>query len=260
MEITQPQVNETTEITQPEVNSQEITAPQTFKVKFNHEEKEVPYDEAITLIQKGMNYDKVENERNALKDDETLKWIDEVAKEYGVSRKELKNKWAADILDTKANEYAEAQNISPELAKEFLEAKKEREFYRNQFQTIEQQKKQQEVIDNQIKEFHEAYPDVKDEDVPDEVVNLSMSKGIPLTLTYKAYQASVMEERIKTLEEQLNVKNVNDANSNSSMGSAISAGQTQQAELTAESIKAMTREERQSKMPQILAWLTKQKK
>jgi hypothetical protein len=32
--------------------------PQTFKVKYNHQEIEIPYEEATTHIQKGMNYEK----------------------------------------------------------------------------------------------------------------------------------------------------------------------------------------------------------
>lgn len=34
--------------------------PQRIKVRFNHEEREMSYDEAVPYIQKGMNYDKME--------------------------------------------------------------------------------------------------------------------------------------------------------------------------------------------------------
>ena len=42
---------------------------QMFKLKYNHEEKEIPYSQAIELAQKGMNYDKaIERERQAARD------------------------------------------------------------------------------------------------------------------------------------------------------------------------------------------------
>ena len=263
MEITQPQV-ETVE-TQPQVETAaQVTTqaeiPQSIKVKYNHQEMELPYDDAIKNIQKGMNYDKVYEELNSLKNDETLKWIDSVAKEYGVSRQELKDKWANEIIENKANELAEAKEIPPEIAKELLKAQQERDTFKQQFQAFEQEKKQKEIIDNQIKEFREAYPDVKDDDVPDEVITNAQNKGIPLKIAYEAYLASSLKERVKTLEEQLKVKSVNDANASSSMGSVDSAGNTQPVELSEEVIKNMTSKERQAKMPKIIEWLNKQKK
>jgi hypothetical protein len=52
---------------------------QTIKVKFNHEEKEIPYEEAVQLAQKGMNYDKaVERARQEAKDN----WIAEQGYEW----------------------------------------------------------------------------------------------------------------------------------------------------------------------------------
>ena len=55
---------EENQVTQPEVTEKVVSQPEEtkIKVKFNHEEKEIPLSEAQTLIQKGMNYDKV-NER-----------------------------------------------------------------------------------------------------------------------------------------------------------------------------------------------------
>ena len=43
--------------------------PQSIRVKYNHQELELPYDEAVTHIQKGMNYDKaVERARQEARD------------------------------------------------------------------------------------------------------------------------------------------------------------------------------------------------
>ena len=42
-----------------EQSTQQSEPKQSFKVKYLHEEKEVPYEEAPTYIQKGMDYDRV---------------------------------------------------------------------------------------------------------------------------------------------------------------------------------------------------------
>jgi hypothetical protein len=47
--------------------------PQTIRVKYNGEEKDVSIEEATTLVQKGMNYDKVVSERDKLRDSEAMK-------------------------------------------------------------------------------------------------------------------------------------------------------------------------------------------
>jgi len=252
-ETTQPQVETAQETT-------EATAPQTIKVKYNKKEMELPYDEAVTYVQKGMNYDKVNEELQSLKNDEALKFLDSVAFEYGVSRTEVAKKWKDELTANKVSEYAEKNSIPEEIAKELLEAKQEREHFKQQYQSIEQQKKAQELIDNQIKDFREAYPDVKDADIPDGVLENCKENGIPLKIAYKAYLADTQIERIKALEEQLKVKSINEQNASSSMGSAVSSGESTPAELTEESIKSMTSEQRKKMMPRIIEWLEKPKK
>lgn len=41
-------------------DAQSYTAPPTIRVRFNHEDRELSYDEAAMYAQKGMNYDKLE--------------------------------------------------------------------------------------------------------------------------------------------------------------------------------------------------------
>jgi hypothetical protein len=64
-ELSQEQVqevtNETTQETTQENTTQQVEPtpePQKIKVKYNHQELELPYEEAVKHIQKGMNYDK----------------------------------------------------------------------------------------------------------------------------------------------------------------------------------------------------------
>ena len=45
---------------EPAPTAEPAPVPQTIKVKYNHEEREIGLDEAATLAQKGLNYDKLE--------------------------------------------------------------------------------------------------------------------------------------------------------------------------------------------------------
>lgn len=49
---------------------------QTLRVKYNGEEKDITFEEAITLAQKGMNYDKVVAERDKLRDSDAIKALE----------------------------------------------------------------------------------------------------------------------------------------------------------------------------------------
>jgi hypothetical protein len=86
--MTQEVTQETqTEETTQENTTQEVeqpTLPQSIKVKYNHQELELPYDEAVTHIQKGMNYDKaVERARQEAAQEAAQKARDAVIAEMG---------------------------------------------------------------------------------------------------------------------------------------------------------------------------------
>lgn len=218
--------------------------PQTIKIKYNHEEKELPIDEAVLHIQKGMNYDKVYDKLQSYEKDEALKILDEMAQEYGIPKADLMKRWKTERAESKAKEYAEQHDIPQEVAKELLESKQKATFYETQYLTAEQKREHQEQIDNQIKEFRDAYPDVKDADVPDSVIELARGKKVPLKIAYEAHLASTLKERVSKMEQELKVKNVNDSNSASSMGSAASSGDTQPGDLTLDDYAKMSSEER----------------
>lgn len=54
-----------------------------LKLKYNGEEKEITTEEAITLAQKGMNYDHIKSELETLKNSEEAKILSDLAKEHG---------------------------------------------------------------------------------------------------------------------------------------------------------------------------------
>ena len=70
-EMTQETQEFTQETTQENTTQQveQTPEPQSIRVKYNHQELDLPYEEAVQHIQKGMNYDKaVERARQEARD------------------------------------------------------------------------------------------------------------------------------------------------------------------------------------------------
>ena len=66
--------------------TQEVVAEQPkIKVKYDKEEKELSYDEAVTLAQKGMNYDRLNEKYDSLKAKEhAIKLVEKLAEQNGM--------------------------------------------------------------------------------------------------------------------------------------------------------------------------------
>ena len=81
---------------EPEREPEGEKTEQTIRVKYNGEEKDVPISEAQTLIQKGMNYDKV-NKR--LTNSKELQLLEHYARMNGMSRQQY-----VDFLEKNKNQ------------------------------------------------------------------------------------------------------------------------------------------------------------
>lgn len=261
----QPQANENSAPDAQQVDNavtqaqQEQKQPEKIKVKFNHAEQEIPLDEAVALIQKGMNYDKTKARLDELESDAANKLIGKLAKDSGMSREEFVKAWEHQTRQAKINEMAEREGIDVTIAERLYDAevlKKEQEAEKRQKDIEKETKIQQDQrLEREEAEFHAAYPDVKarsvEEGFPKEVLE-QWGNGIPLTVAYQAWERGQYAQRVKELETQLNAKATNTANADTSMGSAQTNGEGHPVALTDESVSKMTREERQKRMPEIL--------
>ncbi len=205
---------ETTEAT----TTQEV--PPAIKVKFNHEEKEIPYEEATTLIQKGMNYDKIYQQHTELQ----KKWeasqqqqekqtlteayqatVAQVAAEYGADPAALLE--VAEALIAKHPDVIEAKGIKAKEAEMLT------------------QKQMQEKINADAAAFRSNYPDVDINKIPAEVWE-KVDKGLSLTDSYQIYENKVLKEKIAAQEKALQVKEANAKNAATSPGSVTGQGAT----------------------------------
>lgn len=198
--------------------TQEVTP--AIKVKFNHEEKSIPYEEATTLIQKGMNYDKIFQQHAELQkkweatqqqqEKQTLteayqSTVAQIAADYGADPAALLE--IAETLIAKHPDVIEAQGIKAKEAE------------------VLTQKQMQEKINADAAAFRQNYPDVDINKIPSEVWE-KVDKGLSLTDSYQIYENKILREKIAAQEKALQVKEANERNAATSPGSVTGQGAT----------------------------------
>lgn len=230
-------VNESTSETTVEVTPEVKTSP--IKIKYNHEEKEIPYEEATTLIQKGMNYDKV-NGKLAERDAEVAKrfstqgintWEDllkgwdatqqrqkeqALDREYQEVVKQEAEKWGADP-DT-------LTQIANSLVSKHPSVLKSQQLEQENSQ-IKSQQQMQAQINQSAAEFKAAYPSLDYSTIPQEVYD-RVNKGYSLMDSYQIYENKALKEKIATQEKAIHVKENNQKNAVNSPGSVTGNGAT----------------------------------
>lgn len=192
----QEEVTESEEDTKPsEEEAEPVTEPQRIKVKYNHEEKELTLEEAATLAQKGLNYDKIQEKLNALQSDPRLSFVEELARENNMTTEQYLEAVKEHREQQRLNELIQ-QNIPEDLAREILENRK----FREQLQTKEKAAQDQEKQQAQFNEFVQTFPDVKPEEVPKEVWD-KFSQGVPLKYAYMEHAYKQMQTTVQILKQ-----------------------------------------------------------
>ena len=177
--------------------------PKTLKLKYNHEEREVPIEEAVLLAQKGMNYEKAieraaQEARDKLIADMGLVWqgkpiTTEAEYKQAMMEKEIMDKYG-DI-------------VPEEVLKEIAESRK----FREEQKRLAAEKEEQAKRDQQISEFFDYFQAVNerpfdpDKDTIPNEVREAFEKGVPLKYAY-------MEYHNKELRNQLKIAKQNESN------------------------------------------------
>lgn len=207
-------------------NETPIDESPKIKVKYNHEEQEIPYEEAVPLIQKGMNYDKLQEKLQSLETDPRLQFVEELAAEEGMDVQEYLEAVQTYREQQKLNELIQ-QNIPEELAQEILESRKDREARKQQ----EQMKAAEEKKNAEYQEFFDFFRQTNgkefvpnEDEIPQEVWDAN-ANGVPLKYAY-------MEHHNNQLRSQLQVLKQNEENARKApvSGLSIHGGQEEAAE------------------------------
>jgi hypothetical protein len=209
---------------QQQTQTQQPQIPPAIKVKFNHEEREIPYEEAVTHIQKGMNYDKaVERARQEAAQQARDSWIADQGYEWHGKpiKTEAEYKQALQEQELENRIKQQYSNVPDELLNELVESKRFRE------ETLAEKKarEEKEAEHKQYTDFLEAYPDVKPEDIPVEVWK-EHKEGRSLTEAYMRYENQHLKGEMAKYQTQQQIEQANNKNAATSTGSAKTSGKT----------------------------------
>jgi len=202
--------------TEPEQKAEE--EDQFLELKHMDTVRKVNRDEAKVLAQKGLDYDRIRGERDAMQKDYAQ------LKKYENFLNELKGDFPsidAMMTDTRARMLAEKEGISyaDAVAKVGV------------MQQGAQPQQQTQAQPGQLKvpavdQFVQKYPGVKAEEIPQAVWDEVKRTG-DLVGAYENYQnTKVKDEKIKNLELEIETLKQNQKNAARSTGSASSSGKT----------------------------------
>lgn len=129
------------------------------------------------------------------------------------------------------------KNVPEEYAKEMVENKK----FREQYEAEKQSKEQEVAKQEQFKEFLQAFPDVKAEEIPPEVWE-EFDKGTPLKIAYTMAENAKLKAKLEAYEKGAKTEESNAKNAASSIGS-VKGDNVTQPYFTREQVEKMSTSE-----------------
>ena len=221
-ETAEETVSETTE-TAPETveqpTEQPADQPEMFELKFLGETKQYTRDEMTTLAQKGMNHDRILQQRDDLQqfrsaNEPLVNDLGRIAQQFGMTPADLLASMETNLLRQQGKTQAEAEAII-----RADKANRQLQTYQSQEQAaMEQQRAAQERQQRDFREFVQRYPGLDPKTIPATVWN-DVRKGEPLVSAYGKYEMQQLKEENQRLQQQLSAKAQNDKNKENSLGS-----------------------------------------
>lgn len=195
-----------------------------FILKHLGEEKSVSKDEVIALAQKGMDYDRIREKWDGVKDDITKLrmyegFLAELAESRGGDIESLIDETRTRTLLARAE--ARGEELSPAEAAA-MAVKKRTDFVPVNTMTPEEQR--QEKSQRETERFLAAYPKVKATDIPAEVWEAVNANGGDLLGAYREWENHKLKEDIKSLKKELGETKQQKKNKARSTGSMKSTG------------------------------------
>lgn len=190
-------------------------APEEQMVTITHlgQTQEIPLSEAVSLAQKGMDYDHVRQERDELRQAPAWEVMDYFAARSGQTREEYIQTLREQMEQDQLAQYT-AQGVDEQTAKTLLELKQFKERQEEEARKKEEEEKKKE----EYHRFFESYPDVNPADIPDDVWQ-QVGQGESLLGAYRSYENAQLKAKLAALEQ-------NEKNKQAAVGSlAGEAGQ-----------------------------------
>lgn len=212
----------------PAADEQQEAEEPMFDLKYNKETKQYTRQQVTELAQKGLNYDRVTEQRDRLQQEnaELSKYRDENAPVFEALKAaaEAAGKDIPDLLNVIRANMLVSQGLSPEVAHErILREDAERKL---QATTAEKARKSETEARQRedIRRFQEKFKDVDPKTIPQEVWS-AVGKGELLVDAYGDYQRRELERQLKEANEKLAARAKNESNKQKSLGSLQSTKQ-----------------------------------
>jgi len=195
-----------------------------FVLKHLGEQKAVSRDEVVALAQKGMDYDRIREKWDGVKDDIARlrmyeSFLAELAEGRGGDIDSLIDETRIRTLMARAE--AEGEELSPAAAAA-IAVKMRTDYVPNGGTSPEEAK--QERSQRETARFLEAYPDVQATDIPKEVWEAVNENGGDLLGAYRDWENRKLKEDIKALKKELGAEQQQKKNKARSTGSTKTTG------------------------------------
>lgn len=175
-----------------------------LQIRYNGQDQFLTREQATTLAQKGMNYDKISQKLQEALDNPTLKVIESNAKKANMSVSDYVNRMAQfqDTLNIQqiANDFkAQNPDVSDAVAKQYAN-----EVYKNQLAQMAKEQAdreaqasqaEQDALVKEVKAFQSRFPDVDIQNLPNEVVD-DINDGTPLMEAWLSYENRQLRNRL----------------------------------------------------------------
>lgn len=218
----EPAEPETEPEPEPEAEEEKPTpTPQTFRLKHLREEKEYSLEDTLAFAQKGLDYDGIRSERDTLRaaNKDYEDFLTELARRTGSSDIE-EHMVRTRAMWLKADEAEKGNKLSDTDA--LLKVQKAAKEAADQVAAAKAEEKQPEVEEQpkdntkMFLDFVKEFPDVKPEEIPQEVWD-DFSKNGDLINAYRKYENAKLRNEMKILKQ-------NQKNRGRSTGPRKSAG------------------------------------
>lgn len=203
-----------------------------FDLKYNKETKQYTRQQVTELAQKGLNYDRVTEQRDRLQQEnaDLAKFRDENSAILDTLRAaaEASGKSVPEYLTSIRTNLLVAQGISPETARErILREDAEQRLHSQQKAEEAEASSKRDAEQRQkddIARFQKKYKDVDPKTIPQEVWE-AVRGGELLTDAYGDYQRRELERQLREANEKLAIRAKNESNRQKSLGSLQSTKQ-----------------------------------
>lgn len=201
------------------------STPQTFTLKHNGAEFSVTQEQIIPLAQKGMDYDRIREQRDSLLNDPTMLELDEFAKAQGMSRNEFLNSviraYHNQKISMMAQDLMQDRGLDEQTAQEMAEL----HFRAEKAQQLQQQRQyeselayqeelmyyqqMQENDNRQMESFSRLmteYPELSDKhwDELPEQMRLDITKGVSPIEAYQRYLLVQNQKELNVIKNNNN--------------------------------------------------------